>query len=435
VTIIRSSLRIADAVAARLGVFQKTLSAEEMIQTACRRTGQDDFGETDFFGPLKTFVDACNSEADLSLVGRAATRWDTLRFLTNLLRLREAERADPSVLDEAIAAPVFITGLPRSGTTFLHRLMMEDAQVAAPLVWQTIYPYPTRADRGRDGRAGRVTSQLRAFERLAPEFRALHPLEAASPQECSEITAHVFRSLRFDTTYHVPSYRSWLDGEGHEPAYRFHKRFLQHLQHQHLVPGQPAPRWVVKCPDHLFALDAIRAVYPDARLVFVHRDPVKVLLSVAKLTEVLRDPFTRTIDREAIGRQESARWFEGTAHMMGAGETAGFDEPICHVHYLDLIADPLATVQAVYGQLDMKMTERTAERIEAVVKAQPDGGYGPRNYRFADHGLDAGGEREKFRGYMLHFGVQPEHERRVRGGPRNAAGSSSNGASLRSGAG
>src|SRR5208337_341980 len=144
---------------------------------------------------------------------------------------------------------------------------------------------------------------------LAPAFQALHPLEAISPQECSEITAHVFRSLRFDTNYHIPSYRAWLDADpvGHLPAYQFHRRFLQHLQHQ-AGPRASPPRWVLKCPDHLFALEAIRAVYPDARLVFVHRDPVKVLLSVARLTEVLRRPFTRDLDPRTIGRDESARW-------------------------------------------------------------------------------------------------------------------------------
>ncbi len=433
-TIIRSSLRVADAVAARLGLLGRGLSADEMMRSARKRSGSDDFGDMDFAAPLQTFVEACMAEADLSLVGRLATRWDTLRFLTNLLRLREAERADPAILDEPIDAPVFIAGLPRSGTTFLHRLMMEDQGVAAPLVWQTIYPYPTRADRRQDRRAARVASQLRAFERLAPEFRGLHPLFATSPQECSEITAHVFRSLRFDSNYHIPSYRRWLDGEGHEPAYRFHKRFLQHLQRQRPAGGV-APRWVVKCPDHLFALTAIRAVYPDARLVFVHRDPVKVLLSVAKLTEVIRAPFTRHIDPAAIGRQESARWFEGTAHMIAAGETGGFANPITHVHYLDLIADPLATVQGVYQQVGMTMTDATASRIEAYVKARPGGGYGPRDYHFADHGLDAGVERDKFRGYMMHFGVQPEHERRRRGAVPSAAGASSSSTSLRSGAG
>ena len=195
-----------------------------------------------------------------------------------------------------------------------------------------------------------MARQLRAFERLAPEFRALHPLDATSPQECSEITAHVFRSLRFDTTYRIPGYRHWLDQAGHVPAYRFHRRFLQHLQQQ-----APGGRWVVKCPDHLFALDAIRTVYPDARLVFVHRDPVKVLLSVAKLTEVVRRPFTRRLDPHEIGRQESARWLEGTQRMMAVGDDAGLPEPIHHVQHTALVADPVGTVAALYRHFGLAL--------------------------------------------------------------------------------
>src|SRR5262249_38317778 len=151
---------------------------------------------------------------------------------------------------------------------FLHRLMMADPENRAPLVWETISPW--RSGTGRDRRIARVARQLKMFEFLAPEFRALHPLDATSPQECSEITAHVFRSFRFDTNYHVPSYRHWLDADGqrHLPAYQFHRRFLRHLQYQ----DGTARRWVLKCPEHVFALRAIRTVYPDARLIFVHRD-------------------------------------------------------------------------------------------------------------------------------------------------------------------
>jgi hypothetical protein len=433
---VRSSLRVLDAVAACFGLLGRGLEAEDVMRAASQDAGLSDFGALDFVEPLRTLLEALTTEADLSLIGTIAARWDTRRFLANLLVLREKELAFPAILRERIERPVFVMGLPRSGTTFLHRLILQDAQIAAPLVWQTIYPYPTGADRRRDFRVQRVAKQLRSFERLAPEFRALHPLDANSPQECSEITAHVFRSLRFDTTYHIPSYRRWLDGEGHEPAYRFHKRFLQHLQHQRPL-GVPAPRWVVKCPDHLFALDAIRAVYPDAQLVFVHRDPVKVLLSNCKLTEVLRQPFARRIDRAAIGRQESARWFEGTAHMVAADETAGFDHPICHVHYLDLVADPLATVEAVYRHVGLDMTAATAARIEAYVKARPNGGYGQHAYSFADHGLNGAAEREKFRGYMVHFGVQTEQERRRRITLRADTGGAppANSTSLRSGAG
>ena len=122
-----------------------------------------------------------------------------------------------------------------------------------------------------------------------------------------------------NTNYNVPSYRKWLDTSEGETlqAFRFHKRFLQHLQHCSPLDGR---QWVLKCPEHVFALDAIRSVYPDARVIFVHRDPVRVLLSVAKLTEVLRRPFTRELNRREIGRQESARWLDGTMRMIAASD-------------------------------------------------------------------------------------------------------------------
>ena len=394
-----SIFAIADSVADGIGLLQRPLQAEALLALARRRSGLGEFGDTAFIDPLRRLLAACADEASLSLVGRMATRWDVVRFLSNLLRLQDAERRNPAILAQPIERPIFITGLPRSGTTFLHRLLLEDPDNRAPRVWQTIYPYPL--GRGRDRRPARVARQLRAFERLAPEFRGLHPLDATSPQECSEITAHVFRSLRFDTTYHIPGYRHWLDRADHVPAYLFHRRFLQHLQNQ-----APGGRWVVKCPDHLFALDAIRAVYPDARLVFVHRDPVRVLLSVAKLTEVLRRPFTRRLDPHEIGQQESARWLEGTRRMMAVGDDAGLPEAVHHVHHTALVADPVATVVALYRHFRLEMPSGTDAAIEQYARLRPNGGYGPRNYRFEDHGLDAGAERQKFSDYVRRFGIQ-----------------------------
>jgi hypothetical protein len=171
---------------------------------------------------------------------------------------------------------------------------------------------------------------------------------------------------------------------------------------------------VLKCPDHLFALDAIRAVYPDARLVFVHRDPLKVLLSVARLTEVLRRPFTRRLDPVAIGRQESARWLDGTRRMIQAGDDAGFASPVCHVHHLDLISDPVSTVEQVYQHFGMALPSSAAAAMARYVAARPNGGYAPHSYAFQDHGLDPEAEREKFRPYMLHFGITPETGRSAR---------------------
>jgi hypothetical protein len=393
-----SVLSLADGVADTLGLLRRPLEAEPLLAAARRRSGLSDFGDASFVDPLRRLLSACMDEASLSLVGRMATRWDVLRFLTNLLRFQDAEARDAGIQRQQIGRPIFITGLPRSGTTFLHRLLLNDPDNRAPLVWQTIYPYPPA--QGRDTRPARVARQLRAFERLAPEFRALHPLDATSPQECSEITAHVFRSLRFDTTYQIPTYRQWLDRASHASAYRFHRRFLQHLQHQ-----APGGRWVVKCPDHLFALDAIRTEYPDARLVFVHRDPVKVLLSVAKLTEVVRRPFTRQLDAREIGRQESARWLEGTQQMVAVGDDAGLPEPIHHVHHNALVADPVGTVAALYRHFGLPLAPDVAAAFGHYARERPRGGYGPRDYRFDDHGLDAAAEREKFRGYTERFGI------------------------------
>ncbi len=365
--------------------------------------GFADFGATPFAEALEMLLRCCREEADLSLFGRFAIRWDGVRFLSNLLRLRAEELAAPEILDLPIEKAIFVTGLPRSGTTFLHSLLAEDPANMAPRVWQLIHPYPTTKT-GADRRPRHVARQLRLFSLLAPEFRRLHPIVATSPQECSEITAHVFASLRFDTTYRIPSYRRWLDENGHLDAYRFHRRFLQHLQHQSGRTG----RWVLKCPDHVFALAAIREVYPDARLVFVHRDPLAVLLSVARLTGVLRRPFTRHIDKIEIGRGDSDRWLAAAGLMISAADRQPFAAPICHVHYADLARDPLGTVAGIYRHFGIELAPPAAESIRRLVAAKPNGGYGARRYRFAEHGLDAARERERYKNYMAYFGIRPE---------------------------
>jgi Sulfotransferase family len=381
--------------------------AEQLMAQAQRRTGLDDFGNFPFEHPLRLLLEACRTEAQLSLFGGAAIRWDTVRFLVNLLLLRAEEKRAPEILDQPIVRPLVIAGLPRSGTTFLHSLLIEDDTNIVPRVWQLIHPYPSPRERKRgmaDRRQHRVARQLRMFRLLAPRFRRLHPIEASSPQECSEITAHVFASLRFDTTYRVPSYRRWLDAAGHLDAYRFHKRFLQHLQYQR---GAPA-NWVLKCPDHIFALDALHRVYPDVDLVLVHRDPVAVLASVARLTEVLRRPFSRRVDRIEVGREDSERWLQAADLMITAADNAGLRRPIFHVHYAELVADPAGTVTALYRHFDRALDRGLAERIRRRVAASPNGGYGGRRARLEDYGLDRRREHQRFARYMTRFGITPE---------------------------
>jgi Sulfotransferase family len=387
-------------------------SPEHLIIRAQRRTGLTDFGDIPFEQPLQVLLSACREEADLSLFGGAAIRWDTVRFLSNLLRLIEEEKRAPEILSQPVERPLVVAGLPRSGTTFLHNLLAEDRANLVPRVWQLIHPYPAnRPGAGPDRRPQQVARQLRMFQLLAPQFRRVHPIEADSPQECSEITAHLFASLRFDTTYRIPRYRRWVDDTGHLDAYRFHRRFLQHLQHQAGRQG----RWVLKCPDHIFALDAIRMVYPDADLVFVHRDPVAVLASVARLTEVLRRPFTRRTDRIIIGREDSERWLTAAGLMVAAAGKESFAKPIFHVHYADLVRDPAGTVAGLYRHCGQVLNPDAAARIGRRVAANPNGGYRGRRARLEDYGLDPAREHERFARYMTRFGIRPEQGRRSSG--------------------
>ena len=406
-------LRTADRVAGAFGLLDQDLDGAGMLDLAQRRCCLDGFGAAAVTEPLRVLLQAYSREAELSLAGRTAARWDVMRFLSNLARMVEEVAARPALRDEPVTAPVFVTGLPRSGTTFLHRLLAEDGGHRVPLMWETIQPYPDPGPAPRrDPRPARVARNLRAFARLAPEFPSLHPVSATSPQECTEITAHLFRSLRFDTTHHVPSYRSWLDRAGHADAYRFHRRFLQHLQAQDRTgrDGAAPRRWVLKAPEHLFALDALLQAYPDANLVFVHRDPLQVLPSVARLTEVLRTPFTRRIDRAAIGRQVAGDWLAGAAQMVEASRSLPGRTRVVHVHYRDLVNRPLETVAGVYRGLGLGLSKTTALRVGRLLEREPQGGYGQNQYQFADYGLDPAQQRRRFQPYVEHFRVEAGYE-------------------------
>jgi len=292
--------------------------------------------------------------------------------------------------------------MPRSGTTFLHRLILQDPGTIAPLLFQLVYPYGSQASPfGTALRKRWVSVQLALFRMLAPELNSLHPVAVDAPEECTDIIAQVFKSLRFDAMYRVPSYNSWLEHSGFLDAYRFHRRFLQHLDCQ--FPGR---RWILKSPDHLFALDDIRKVYPDAHLVLVHRDPVRVLASVAKLTEVLRRPFTRSIDRVEIGREVSTSWING-AHRMSGLSASG--SAVLHLNYRQITTRPLDAVRAVYRHCGLVLTEHAEGRMRNWLQTRANVNRPWRDYKLAEFGLDPHVLRERFARYTDTFGIEIEH--------------------------
>jgi hypothetical protein len=385
-----------DRLAGSMGLAGARLEPDAICARALRDAGRSRFSDTSFMGPLAHLLACARNEADLNVLGRYAFEWDALRSLSNRLRFEAEEEKDGTILEEPIEKPIFITGFPRSGTTLLHTLLMEDAAILAPRCFETISPYPNGR---RDRRRARVGRMLRFFQLLAPEMRSMHPLSAGSPQECTEITAQAFQSLRYEMTHRVPSYQTWLDGHGHIAAYRFHKRFLQHLQHR-----GGAGRWILKSPDHVHAFDAIEAVYPDCGIVFVHRDPMRVAASAMKLTEVVRRPFARRIDRTEIGRQVLARLAQA-AHA-AINRAAGLrGRNVFHLHYASFAADPLGTVAALYRHFEMELTQAARERMAAFLATAPRTG---NSYHLEDYGIDPSDLSDQFAFYMDHFDVQSE---------------------------
>jgi hypothetical protein len=370
--------------------------AERLITKALRRAGRRSFSDLSFVQPLNLLLKTYAEEADLSAFGRCAFRADVLRCLANLLRLDMAEEADPSIRARPIRSPVFITGMPRSATSFLHRVLSLDPANAVPRCWQLIHPYPLRSRfLPFDPRKMLVDLELQLFRCMTPGVGELHDLSADEPQECTDITAQVFQSLRFESTHHIPSYQAWIDRHGHRGAFLFHRRFLQHLDAQ--MPGR---RWVLKSPDHVFALDAIRAVYPDAKIVFLHRDPLSVIPSCVKLTERLHRPFTNHLDTQGLGQQVSARLNQAADHMMAAA--ARFPD-ILHLYYREVVAQPIAAVRALYRHCGLELSQIAEQRMAAFL-ARPRHRAVPR-YDFAMFGLDAGKLRERFSAYVRHFAV------------------------------
>ncbi len=352
---------------------------------------------------LRRLLAAIDKDTELSLFGRLSLRWDMVRLLRNAAMVEQAHQRNPGLAAAPVAAPIFILGLPRSGTTFLHGLMAEDPGKLVPRYWQTIFPGPRPPGFNplADRRARQAERQLQLFAGLAPGFAQQHPIHADSPQECSEITAHVFESLRFDTTFRVPDYLTWMDAHGDHAGFAFHKKFLQFLQ-----DGKPAT-WVLKCPDHTFSLDAILSVYPDARFVIVHRDPVNVFASVAHLTEVLRRPFLRNIDAAEIGAQVSDRWIEGAQRLIAFDRRSDIAPTRkFHVQHDALINQPMRIIADIHRQFGMPLPETAAAAMQACHAAAPRGGYAKHGrYALERFGISSDRLRQQFAGYLDYFAV------------------------------
>jgi hypothetical protein len=382
------------------------LDADELLAEAASRTGLSDFGEGDFLEPYRIFVCALDAEAQLHTLGRLIARSDVRNWLENRLQLTDWRKRQPEIASARVVAPIFITGLPRTGTSILHELLAQDPAHRAPLHWEVRHPCPPAgaSDPG-DDRIARAERQVQLWNQIVPEYRVMHELGARLPVECIQITAHEFRSEELMGRHQVPSYAAWYARCDLAPAYRFHRRLLQHLQQR-----SPARRWVLKAPSHLPALPTLFGTYPDARVVVTHRDPLKILPSVASILYS-----TAYVRSDAVDPAAMLRWFTGdTCCSLLDGMTAfragGAVSPrqFYDLRYAELVARPIETIAALYDHFEMRFSAEAEARMRAYLAAKPKAKHGAHRYDFGATGFSEGAERERFRAYQERYAVASE---------------------------
>jgi hypothetical protein len=296
-----------------------------------------------------------------------------------------------------------VTGLPRTGTTLLHAVLARDPARRAPRGWELLLPVPPPNTLGLDDEDERVPladAELRMLASVVPSMDVIHEYGARLPKECLSAHSFEFRSEEFTARYSMPTYESWLLASDMAPAYQMHRRVLQVLQRR----TGPA-RWVLKSPVHLHSLPTVLAVYPDARVVVTHRDPVTVLGSATSLVANLRWVHSDAVDFEAIGHDLAARYAAALDRLVDLDvELWGTGRPH-HVHYHDVARDLPGVMRSLYAALDLPLSDDTLERMQSEIAARPKDKHGAHEYSFEDVGLDRTEQRERFARYCAHFGV------------------------------
>jgi hypothetical protein len=383
---------------AAVGIKPPRLDVESLRRAAIRRAGCEDFGSWAIEEPMERLVRAYHDEAQLTTLGRITVHETLVSQLENLLHLEHDRARRPQIAEQSIRSPVFITGLPRTGTTLLHGLMTEDPENRVPLTWEVMYPASPGA---LDVTAlrNKTNARLAWVSRLAPGFERIHPLEADLPQECIAITALAFMSIQFHTTHDVPSYEDWLEAGSQRLGYAFHHRLLQHLQSR-----RAGTRWVLKAPGHLFALAELLEQYPDARVIQTHRDPLRVVASMASLATVLKRAFSNAADAHRIGKDWADRWAMALERFLRVRDKSPAAQ-FMDISYEELVTEPIGTVESVYSFLGSSLCDEARSRMQAFIDRNPQNKHGRHRYSLSEYGLDAHGEAARFREYCERFGI------------------------------
>jgi len=383
--------------------MQTNLDEPSILAEARAKARLDDFGDESFREPLRVLLAALDREANLVDFGRAAQRGRIVDLLVNRLRAEEQFRRHPEILDEAIGAPIVIVGLPRTGTTLLHRTLAQDPRLFSARWFECRYPapFPEGALGADDPRIPQAKAEVQAMLDGSPALAAIHPMDAMAADEEILLLEHSFLSTVPESGANVPSYGAWLDAHDQTPAYRYLRKLLQLLQWQKKQAGQQAERWVLKTPHHLGLADVVLEVFPGALIVQTHRDPLDSIPSLASMITALWVLVAEKVDPKEVARQWSGKMAAALRRCLEVRDLR--IDLLGDVWFLDAVQDPVGQARRIYEVAGLAFTPDVEQRMRAFMATNPREGRPPHQYTLEEFGLTAEGIARDFAGYRARF--------------------------------
>ncbi len=339
------------------------INANEILDQAKSETGLSDLGEPLFFEGLNRLIDSINNEANLNEIGIQAQPIRIQGLLSNRLRFEEDLKKFPEILDQEIIAPIVIVGLPRTGSTMTHRLLASDPNHTAMLWWEGRYPALLPGEKRGDieARMELGKAEVDAVVAASPEALDIHPWDYKGADEEILLLEHNFLSTVPESFMALPSYSEWIEEQDHTLAYEDLKKFIQYLQWQN--PGREKKRWVLKSPHHLGFIDKMISVFPDAKIIQTHRDPIKTVPSFCSMCANLFEPLTTNFDKVFIGKHWSNKLTRALNHCMNISEQ--HPDNFLDLEFLNMIKDPIDEMKKIYEFIGESFGEKTEVAMEA----------------------------------------------------------------------
>ena len=382
-----------------VGVDPFKLNAQKIISKAIKKADYKGAIPDNITVGLNTLIDSIEKESRINPFGALAIKGLLERTLYGRLKMEQVITANPSITKLPIKEPVFIVGMPRTGTTILHALLHKDSAHSAPLAWECLIPHPVPLLETREDNPSlnSIKKEFQQLFKLVPDFQKKHYMEANSPQECIGINMLDFNSFQICAQVYAPTYLDWFMNRADKlKTMQFHKRFLQYMQ----SGGVKSERWLLKTPVHMLRLKELFEVYPDAKIIMTHRHPAKIVASATSLISSVRSLYSNHEDVNRSGREQCKMWSDCFDRFLKDRQQLDKEDQIIDLKFEDFVGDQMGTVKKIYQQFNWQLTEASKLNMEIFLAANPKDKHGVHNYSLEQIGLTSEIINQAYKDYI-----------------------------------